>query len=113
MLCLRDPADETNDLGRKAYCIKHVIASIKHMNRQINDLLAGEPVANLLDCMVGDLPARQYRLRRRLRDRGAQIMQDTDGLLAAARESRRPQEEPIPSIVDDAASPVSETQGTG
>ncbi|CAI6334940.1 unnamed protein product [Periconia digitata] len=112
MLCLQDPADETNDLGGKAYCIKHVIESIKQMNAQINDLLAGEPVANLLGCMVGDFQTRQYMMRKRLRARGAKIMQDSEGLLAAAKKSRRPREEPISSIVDDAVSPVSETQGT-
>ncbi|KAF2134874.1 hypothetical protein P153DRAFT_329689 [Dothidotthia symphoricarpi CBS 119687] len=35
MLSLRDPADETNDLGRKGIAIKHVQATIKSLSRQL------------------------------------------------------------------------------
>ncbi|KAL8820978.1 MAG: hypothetical protein Q9191_007403 [Dirinaria sp. TL-2023a] len=37
LLCLQDPADPTNDLGKKAYGIKHVQEMFRQFSRQLRD----------------------------------------------------------------------------
>ena len=62
LLCLQDPADDTNDLGRNTYAIKHIQATFRRLKESIQrDLRSednfsnGKPRARIgsyLDCLV-------------------------------------------------------------
>lgn len=43
LLCLQDPIDDSNDLGRAAYSIKHVQATFKEAHTQISKHLGSSP----------------------------------------------------------------------
>lgn len=64
MLSLRDPADQTNDLGRKGVAIKHVQTTFGHLyNQLVNDMKVNTR-PSLLGPLVGpsymlNLPHRQ------------------------------------------------------
>jgi non-canonical poly(A) RNA polymerase PAPD5/7 len=58
MLCLQDPADPTNDLGRKTFAWRHVAATFGHAHRRLLRLLR----AHDRDLQ---LPKRERRRRRR------------------------------------------------
>jgi non-canonical poly(A) RNA polymerase PAPD5/7 len=53
MLSLRDPADETNDLGRKAIAIKHVQATLKALCHTLDRSHVFNTRASLLGPLVG------------------------------------------------------------
>lgn len=58
MLSLRDPADETNDLGRKGIAIKHVQATF----RSLLDQLEQDVKANTRHSLLAPLVGPSYRL---------------------------------------------------
>jgi non-canonical poly(A) RNA polymerase PAPD5/7 len=68
MLCLQDPADRTNDLGRKAFAWRHVAATMAHALRRLRRLARlcddGRAPAFLLGELVGPC-ARMLAWRRR------------------------------------------------
>jgi non-canonical poly(A) RNA polymerase PAPD5/7 len=70
MLCLRDPADETNDLGRKAIAIKHVQATFKQLCFNLNRDMAANVRASLLAPLVGTSYMLNKQRRERLRHYG-------------------------------------------
>lgn len=53
MLCIRDPADETNDLGRKGVAIKHFQATVTTLHTQLTRDLQTNTRASLLGPLVG------------------------------------------------------------
>lgn len=58
MLCLRDPADPENDLGRKGASIKHVQVTCMHLMNMAHDMLQGpldnaQQSSSLLQHIVG------------------------------------------------------------
>ena len=53
MLSLRDPADETNDLGRKGIAIKHVQATFRSLLRQLQQDVKINTRPSILAPLVG------------------------------------------------------------
>ncbi|KAF2115453.1 hypothetical protein BDV96DRAFT_646449 [Lophiotrema nucula] len=72
MLSLRDPADATNDLGRKGICIKHVQATCKHNYHQlVHDVDVNN--VTLIKSLVGHIFAINKEARAKLEARGKEI----------------------------------------
>lgn len=63
MLCIRDPADETNDLGRKGIAIKHVQATFRHLCYNLDRDLA----VNTRPSQLGPLVGNSYMLNKERR----------------------------------------------
>jgi non-canonical poly(A) RNA polymerase PAPD5/7 len=82
MLCLRDPADETNDLGRKAAAIKHVQATFKQVCFDLNRDLAVNTRPSLLAPMVGTSYMLDYERRKKLRYYGHRLSSEMNLSLA-------------------------------
>lgn len=53
MLCLQDPADETNDLGRKAATIKHAQATFLDIHAMLLKDIEENTCASILSPLVG------------------------------------------------------------
>ena len=66
MLTLRDPADETNDLGRKTVAWKHVRATWKLLLDQLRVDTQANTRASLLARLVGTAYTLQRTQRKRL-----------------------------------------------
>ncbi|KAF2268427.1 hypothetical protein CC78DRAFT_540718 [Lojkania enalia] len=66
MLCLRDPADPTNDLGRKGLCIKHVQATCRLLARQLSRNCQRNSRYSLLTPIVGSVYSLTLEHRKRL-----------------------------------------------
>ena len=96
MLCLRDPANKTNDLGRKGRAIKHVLttlgAVLASLNRQMHKNDAN--VSFLLD-MVGPIHDVQRKRREKLENRGLEIYADLKGSLETRQQDREDTEQKI------------------
>lgn len=89
MLCLRDPADDTNDLGRKGLCIKHVQMTLKHLYIKLRRDVGLNNRVNLLKPLVGDTYALHLNRRKKLTDYGQRMMDEMQSDIAAkAREIR-------------------------
>ena len=58
LLCLQDPANETNDLGKNAYAIKHIQATFRYEKRNLENQCSQEP--GFRDSYLGFLEA-DYR----------------------------------------------------
>ena len=58
LLCLQDPADGTNDLGKNAYAIKHIQATFRYEEHNLRNQCSQEP--GLMDSYLGFLEA-DYR----------------------------------------------------
>ncbi|CAI9637557.1 hypothetical protein GT037_008558 [Alternaria burnsii] len=73
MLSLRDPADETNDLGRKGVAIKHVQVTLRDLHyRLVNDTnMNTRP--SLLAPLVGNSYLLQLERRRKLQEYGRDL----------------------------------------
>jgi non-canonical poly(A) RNA polymerase PAPD5/7 len=85
MLCLRDPADPTNDLGRKGTSIKHVQATCKYLEQQITSSL-DDPASlegPILNSVVGPIFNLNLARRKRLEFYGNQAMPSVQTNLAA------------------------------
>ncbi|KAF2027911.1 hypothetical protein EK21DRAFT_102237 [Setomelanomma holmii] len=65
MLSLRDPADKTNDLGRKGIAIKHVQATFKILLADLESNIKSNSRPSLLGPLVGS----SYMLNKERRDR--------------------------------------------
>jgi non-canonical poly(A) RNA polymerase PAPD5/7 len=82
MLSLRDPADETNDLGRKALCIKHVQATFAKLGAD----LARDVQINTRGSLLAELVGPSYLLhkerRRKLRQFGYGVLEQSKTDLA-------------------------------
>ena len=55
LLCLQDPADPLNDLGRKTFGIKHIFETIRQLRIDLMARMADPPKAgeSLLEMIVG------------------------------------------------------------
>jgi len=73
MLCLRDPADETNDLGRKGIAIKHVQATFAHLHRTLAQDVKANTRVSLLTPLVGTSYMLNLERRKKLRDYGVRV----------------------------------------
>jgi non-canonical poly(A) RNA polymerase PAPD5/7 len=73
MLSLRDPADETNDLGRKGIAIKHVQATFKDMYAKLEADLKINTRHSLLFPIVGHIYSLNFGRRHKLETYGKQI----------------------------------------
>jgi non-canonical poly(A) RNA polymerase PAPD5/7 len=93
MLSLRDPADATNDLGRKGIAIKHVQATLA----EISGKLAGAVRHNTLQTMLSPLVDPVYMLnkenRLRLRNYGINLTKNLDLSFASTAKAVREAEE--------------------
>jgi non-canonical poly(A) RNA polymerase PAPD5/7 len=86
MLSLRDPADETNDLGRKALCIKHVQTTFAKLGADLARDVRMNTRASLLTEFVGPSYLIYKERRRKLRQYGSDVMeQNKMGLAEKAR----------------------------
>jgi non-canonical poly(A) RNA polymerase PAPD5/7 len=83
MLCLRDPADETNDLGRKAIAIKHVQATFKRLSNDLFRNMAQNTRYSLLGPLVGSSYMLNKERRENVRSYGAQLSKELKSSLAA------------------------------
>ncbi|OAG11389.1 uncharacterized protein CC84DRAFT_1064587, partial [Paraphaeosphaeria sporulosa] len=70
VLSLRDPADETNDLGRKATSILHAQATLRYLIANIIENLNANNRPSLLAEIVGEVYARDRVRRERLTEHG-------------------------------------------
>ncbi|KAF2729000.1 Nucleotidyltransferase, partial [Polyplosphaeria fusca] len=66
MLSLRDPADPTNDLGRKGFCIKHVQATCAFLLLDLRQRLEKQHTESFLASIVACIYPLQLASRRRL-----------------------------------------------
>lgn len=74
MLNLRDPADETNDLGRKTIAWKHIQATFRSLDRCLRKDLEGNQRPSLLAPFVREVYHPQQRAHRtRLRNYGQSL----------------------------------------
>jgi len=73
MLCLRDPADETNDLGRKAIAIKHVQTTFKNLAINLDRNMAMNTRASLLGPLVGSTYMLNKERRSKLQQYGSKL----------------------------------------
>jgi non-canonical poly(A) RNA polymerase PAPD5/7 len=83
MLVLRDPADETNDLGRKAIAIKHVQATFKSLYHYLARDLAMNTRHSLLGPLVGASYMLNKERRQKTQDYGQRLSQQVQKTLAA------------------------------
>ncbi|KAF1963335.1 Nucleotidyltransferase [Byssothecium circinans] len=93
MLCLRDPADETNDLGRKGICIKHVIVTLRHLLTKLNTDLKKNTRHSLILPMVGDIYALNIERRKKLDNHGHKVLNDMQQSFAETARRIREEEQ--------------------
>lgn len=71
MMCLRDPADETNDVGRRAVAIKHVQTTFRHLREQMEtDSKTNNDRPSLLAPLVGPVHELNHERRQLLQQNG-------------------------------------------
>jgi non-canonical poly(A) RNA polymerase PAPD5/7 len=83
MLCIRDPADETNDLGRKGIAIKHVQATFRNLCYNLNRDLAFNTRPSQLGRLVGTSYMLNKERRTSLRRYGNRLSLQLQPRLAA------------------------------
>jgi non-canonical poly(A) RNA polymerase PAPD5/7 len=89
MLSLRDPADKTNDLGRKGIAIKHVQATFDSLYEQLVMDLESNTRPSLLAPLVGTSYMLNRKRRERLEAHGKYLQDHVQETLAAkAKEVR-------------------------
>jgi len=76
LLCLQDPADPLNDLGRKTFGIKHIFETIRQLQIDLVARMAGPPKAgeSLLEMMVGPAYAMLKGRRKLMEDYGSKFL---------------------------------------
>ncbi|USP75110.1 Terminal nucleotidyltransferase 4A [Curvularia clavata] len=82
MLSLRDPADATNDLGRKGIAIKHVQATFSHLYDQLNRDIKANTRPSLLAPSVGPSYMLNLLRRQKLQRYGERLQRETQQTLA-------------------------------
>jgi non-canonical poly(A) RNA polymerase PAPD5/7 len=70
MLSLRDPADETNDLGRKGIAIKHVQVTLRYLRDQLIRDTKANTRPSILSPLVGTSYMLQLERRKKLQNYG-------------------------------------------
>jgi non-canonical poly(A) RNA polymerase PAPD5/7 len=92
MLCLRDPADETNDLGRKGICIKHVQTTFRHLGKKLHKDLSVNTRHSLLKPLVGDTFSLNKVRRERLDAEGRAVLHTMQNSIAHTAKAIREEE---------------------
>ncbi|KAF1848555.1 uncharacterized protein K460DRAFT_375402 [Cucurbitaria berberidis CBS 394.84] len=93
MLSLRDPADETNNLGRRGIAIKHVQATFSLLLRRLRADMKANQRPSLLCPLVGHSYMLDYERRGRLQDYGRKVMRQTQAGLAVKAKAIRDAED--------------------
>ena len=89
MLCLRDPADETNDLGRKGVAIKHVQATFKELYNNLVWDIKKNTRSSLLAPLVGPMYMLNIKRRQKLESYGKRLQIQEQGSLSALAKAIR------------------------
>lgn len=93
MLSLRDPADETNDLGRKGIAIKHVQATFGKLIQQLEHDMKANTRESLLGPSVGSSYKLNVDRRAQLRSYGVRLTNQMQTSLAAKAQAIREAED--------------------
>jgi non-canonical poly(A) RNA polymerase PAPD5/7 len=89
MLSLRDPADETNDLGRKGVAIKHVQVTLRDLHYQLVNDTKVNTRPSLLAPLVGNSYLLQLERRRKLQEYGRDLKDKQAKMLSQKAEAVR------------------------
>ncbi|CAN9161581.1 unnamed protein product [Alternaria alternata] len=89
MLSLRDPADETNDLGRKGVAIKHVQVTLRDLHYQLVNDTKVNTRPSLLAPLVGNSYLLQLERRRKLQEYGRDLKNKQAKMLSQKAEAVR------------------------
>jgi non-canonical poly(A) RNA polymerase PAPD5/7 len=89
MLSLRDPADETNDLGRKGIAIKHVQVTFRDLSFQLEFDMRVNARPSILGPLVGTSYMHDYARRGKLREHGQKLLQRMQKSLSAKAKAIR------------------------
>lgn len=104
MLRLRDPADPTNDLGRKAFAIKHVQSTIRSLYHGLVIAVKQNERPSLLDILVGVKPGLDKARRQKLRNAGREMeTQLAESLAAKAKRLREAEDSATLAELDQAS----------
>jgi hypothetical protein len=83
-LSLRDPADETNDLGRRALAIKHLRETLKHsVKKEFYKRLLRNKETSLLHPLVTPVYGLTINERKKLSEQGLKVSKNLDSSLAS------------------------------
>ena len=89
MLSLRDPADETNDLGKKGIAITHVQTTLAHLLKQLESDMRINSRPSLLAPLVGASYMLDMPRRRSVQRYGQRLLEkDQKGLSVLAKKVR-------------------------
>ncbi|KAE8839758.1 hypothetical protein PTNB73_04169 [Pyrenophora teres f. teres] len=103
MLCLRDPADETNDLGRKGIAIKHIQATFAHLHSTLARDVKVNTRISLLTPLVGTSYMLNLRRREKLENYGLRLSEQTRLSLAQTAKAIREADRVVEKKPDVAA----------
>jgi non-canonical poly(A) RNA polymerase PAPD5/7 len=107
MLCLRDPADPTNDLGRKAVAIKHVQKTLKALYYTLDRDVRMNTRISLLSTLIGPSYMLYKERRHKLAEYGKRLSDKKKKRLAVqAREVR----ESVKSLESSHSAPKEENK---
>jgi len=102
MLSLRDPADETNDLGRKGIAIKHVQATFRDLHKNLLLDTKFNKRASILCPLVGTSYMLQLERRRKLQNYGREwVEREQKDLAQLAKEVREGGWQGVVNAVDE------------
>ncbi|KAI4915093.1 hypothetical protein J4E90_005131 [Alternaria incomplexa] len=102
MLSLRDPADETNDLGRKGIAIKHVQATFRDLHKNLLLDVKFNKRASILSPLVGASYMLQLERRRKLQNYGREwVEREQKDLAKLAKEVREGGWQSVVDAVDE------------
>ncbi|KAH7349104.1 hypothetical protein BKA66DRAFT_575997 [Pyrenochaeta sp. MPI-SDFR-AT-0127] len=93
MLSLRDPADETNDLGRKGIAIKHVQATFRSLCQQLEYDTRVNTRSSILGPLVGSCYMLGHAPRAKLEEYGQRLVKHMETSLAAKAKAVRDAED--------------------
>jgi non-canonical poly(A) RNA polymerase PAPD5/7 len=94
MMCLRDPADETNDLGRKGIAIKHILVTFRNLEKKLSMDLARDTRDSFLKPLVGDAYALNKARRIRLESVGREVLSSMNNSLSQTAQAIRDADAP-------------------
>ncbi|KAH7091088.1 hypothetical protein FB567DRAFT_264407 [Paraphoma chrysanthemicola] len=110
MLCLRDPADATNDLGRKGIAIKHVQATFRQLCFELDHDLARNTRHSQLGILVGTSYMLNKEQRENLRHYGHSLARQLQTSLAKTANMVKQQEQEA-KIAEEASKGERDIQG--
>ncbi|KAG9190404.1 non-canonical poly(A) RNA polymerase PAPD5/7 [Alternaria panax] len=102
MLSLRDPADETNDLGRKGMAIKHVQVTLRDLHYQLNFDARVNTRPSILAPLVGSSYMLQLERRRKLEGYGRHLEHEAQRELSQKAKAVREADQLVHSMSEQA-----------